>query len=129
MAGKLDQSAAKLNSGDSSTDPPALRVLKVLVVVMGILIVAGVVTVVATIVSRLSGGTKEAAAPVSSAPISVPFGEIAHALPDEARVVSVSAGSGRLYIHYETAGGLARVLVLDGATGAELGKIHLEQVK
>jgi|GEM_PF-1437946 len=141
MAGKLDQTAAKLNTDDSAApisaggemSPTTLRVLKILVVVMGIMIVAGVVTIVATIISRLNAKSDEA----PTAPIATPvpatrpsaieaFGSISHALPAGAQVVSVSADAGRLYVHYQRADGEAGVLVLNGATGAELGDVRLK---
>jgi hypothetical protein len=127
MAGKLDQSAGKLNSGNSAMTPPALRILKILVVVMGVLIVAGVVTVVATIISRLSAGSGNQAveAGASQAALAA-FGRVSRQLPGGARVISVAAGSGRLFVHYETVDGRARVLVLNGATGEELGELRFE---
>lgn len=114
--------------------PTTLRVLKILVVVMGIMIVAGVITIVVTIISRLKDGSKEtpptpvtASPPAVAAPATVEaFGSISHALPAGAQVISVSADAGRLYVHYQLAGGEARVLVLNGATGAELGDVRLK---
>ena len=129
MTGKLDQTEAKLNTGDST----GLRVLKVLVVVMGILIVAGVVTIVVTIVSRLSDKTKnqdgKAVVGVVGTAEMAPFGDISTALPVGARVVSVSADAGRLYVHYEAADIGARVLVLNGATGGRLGEISFDSAR
>jgi hypothetical protein len=129
MTGKLDQTEAKLNTGDST----GLRVLKVLVVVMGILIVAGVVTIVVTIVSRLSDKSKnqeeKSIVGVVGPTEIVPFDVISHALPARARVVSVSADAGRLYVHYEAGNGGARVLVLNGATGGKLGEIGFESAR
>ena len=129
MAGKLDQTAAKLNSGDS----PGLRALKILVVVMGILIVAGVATIVVTIVSRISDKASQADAKAVAetvAPATLTgFGDVAHAVPAGARVISVSADSGRLYVHYQTAGGRAVVLVLNGADGAKLGALNFEPAR
>jgi hypothetical protein len=129
MAGKLDQTEAKLNTGDSL----GLKVLKILVVVMGVLIIAGVITIVVTIVSRISEkankqDVKTTVGIVASADL-VPFGDIIQALPVGDRVVSVSADIGRLYVHYETPDGVARVLVLDGATGGKLGEISFESTR
>jgi hypothetical protein len=96
MARNLDQSEDKLNTGDST----GLRVLKILVVVMGVLIVAGVVTIVVTIANRMSDKAPPSPAVSVVAPPPKPFGEIAVALPSSARVISVSADAGRLYIRY-----------------------------
>jgi hypothetical protein len=129
MTGKLDQTEAKLNTGDSL----GLRVLKILVVVMGILIIAGVVTIVVTIISRLSDKAAKkdvnAAVAVEAPATLAVFGDIFQALPRGARVVSVLADTGRLYIHYEAANGGARVLVLDGATGGKLGEISFDSAR
>ncbi|MDA9975312.1 DUF6476 family protein [Alphaproteobacteria bacterium] len=129
MAGKLDQTEAKLNTGDSL----GLKVLKTLVVVMGVLIIAGVITIVVTIVSRISDkankqGVKTTVGIVASADL-VPFSDIIQALPAGGRVVSVSADIGRLYVHYETPDGGARVLVLDSATGGKLGEISFKSAR
>ena len=101
--------------------------MKILVVVMGFLIIAGVVTIVVTIVSRLSEKAQKADANAAgkSAPAAAltPFGDVSHALPAGARIVSVSADSGRLYVHYHAPGGRAAVLVLNGANGARLGEL------
>jgi hypothetical protein len=101
--------------------------MKILVVVMGILIIAGVVTIVVTIVSRLSDKSRDADAKTVARPDSpavvAPFGDVSHALPAGARVHSVAADSGRLYIHLETAEGPPVILVLDGATGAKIGEV------
>lgn len=133
MAGKLDQTAAKLNTDDSGMSPTTLRVLKILVVVMGILIVAGVITIVVTIVSRLRDAANETppasdATPARAvAPAAMEaFGEISHALPAGAEVISVSADAGRLYVHYRLVDGQVGVRVLNGATGAELGDLRLK---
>ena len=135
MAGKLDQTAAKLNTDDSGPlngaaggmSPTTLKVLKVLVVVMGILIVAGVVTIVATIISRLNAKSEAKAPPLVSTPTVVePSGVVTRALPKGARVVSVSADAGRLYIHHQGGETGTGVLVLDGTSGAVLGELRLD---
>ena len=122
MARNLDQSEDKLNTGDST----GLRVLKILVVVMGVLIVAGVVAIVVTIANRMSDKAPPSPAVSVVAPPPKPFGEIAVALPSSARVISVSADAGRLYIHYETAGGQPSVMVMDAVSGNALGRLGFE---
>lgn len=147
MAGKLDQTAAKLNTDDSGPpnswgvgmSPTTLRVLKILVVVMGILIVAGVVTIVATIISRLNAKSEASAPsqsrlqapnpvtmPVMAPAVIDPIGTVTHALPTGARIVSVSADAGRLFIHHQGAETGAGVLILDGATGQVLGELRFD---
>lgn len=120
MAAKLNQSADKLNSGESR----GLKALKVLVVVMGVLIVAGVITIVVTIVSRLSEKSKQGQQVVTVPP--AVFGSLPIALPDGARVISVAADAGRLFVHIELGKGRSSVLVLDGASGARLGVLDFK---
>ena len=120
MPAKLNQSADKLNSGEST----GLRVLKVLVVVMGVLIVAGVITIVVTIVQRMSDKSEQKQS--VAVPVAGGFDTRSVALPVGARVVSVSADGGRLFIHVEAADGRASVLVLDGASGTTIGTLDFE---
>ena len=93
---------------------------------MGMLIVAGVVTIVLTIVNRMSDKVPPSPAASVVAPSPKPFDEIAVALPSGARMISVSADAGRLYIHYETAGGQPSVMVLDAVSGNALGRLDFE---
>ena len=112
--------------------------MKILVVVMGIMIIAGVATIVVTIVSRLSDKARQIdekragqTIPPATIPpaMGAPFGDIAVALPSGARVISVSASVGRLYVHYETTEGVAAVLVLNGVDGAKLGTLRFEPAR
>ena len=93
---------------------------------MGVLIVAGVVTIVVTIAKRMSDKPSPSPAISVVTPSPKSFGEIAVALPSGARVISVSADAGRLYIHYETAGGQPSVMVLDAVSGSALGRFGFE---
>ena len=93
---------------------------------MGMLIVAGVVTIVLTIVNRMSDKVPPSPATSVVALSPKPFDEIAVALPSGARMISVSADAGRLYIHYETAAGQPSVMVLDAVSGNALGRLDFE---
>ena len=90
--------------------------LKVLVIVMGLLIVAGFIVVAAEIARRLS--TPNAAR--------APSGTFAEriALPSGARVVSMAAAGDRLVVHVETPGGPAAAYIVDPRSGALLGTIE-----
>ncbi len=94
--------------------------LKVLVIVMGLLIVAGFIVVAAEIARRMS--TPNAARPPASGAASGFSERIA--LPPGARVVSMSAVGDRLVIHVETQGGPAAAYVVDPRSGALLGTIE-----
>jgi hypothetical protein len=94
--------------------------LKVLVIVMGLLIVAGFVVIAAEIARRMS--TPNAARPPASG-ASAAFAERI-ALPSGARVVSINAVGDRLVVHVETQGGPAAAYIVDPRNGALLGTVE-----
>ena len=94
--------------------------LKVLVIVMGLLIVAGFVVIAAEIARRMS--TPNAARPPASG-ASTGFAERI-ALPSGARVVSINAVGDRLVVHVETKGGPAAAYIVDPRNGALLGTVE-----
>ena len=93
--------------------------LKVLVIVMGLLIIAGFVVIAAEIARRMS--TPNAAR--SPAATASGFTERI-ALPSGARVVSMNAVGDRLVVHVETQGGPATAYVVDPRNGALVGTIE-----
>ncbi len=97
-----------------------MRALQVLVVVMGILIVAGVAVVVTVIVKRATQEQEAKGPPPLPA-----FGEVDLTLPDGARVVWATVEAGRLVIHIQEAGDAARFEVVDLATGNRLGAVQV----
>ena len=92
--------------------------LKVLVIVMGLLIIAGFVVIAAEIARRMS--TPNAGR--SPAPASGAFSERI-ALPSGARVVSMTAAGDRLVVHVETPGGPSVAYIVDPRNGALLGTV------
>jgi hypothetical protein len=102
-----------------------MRALKVLVVVLGVLLVAGFAVVVVTIMSRIGQRTAPAATAVRLAP----FGNAAVTLPANALVMEVQGAGDRILLRLDLADGNEMLLVLDAATGAELGRIKLEHEK
>jgi hypothetical protein len=101
----------------SPTQASAPLWLKVLVIVMGLLIVAGFVVIAAEIARRMS--TPNTARP----PASGKFTERI-ALPSGARVVSMNAVGDRLVVHVETQGGPAAAYIVDPRNGALLGTVE-----
>ena len=91
--------------------------LKVLVIVMGLLIVAGFVVIAAEIARRMS--TPGA----SRSPAATSFSERI-ALPPGARVVSMTATGDRVVVHVETQGGPTQAYILDPKNGALLGTVE-----
>ena len=114
MPTRLNQTAGNLKHPDS----PALRALKVLVVVMGVLIVAGTATVVIVIYNRIAD---RAADPGPAA-----FGTLTARIPAGHEVRSVATGDGTLLVHLQAGDGTASILVLDLETGAERGRVILK---
>ena len=92
--------------------------LKVLVIVMGLLIIAGFVVIAAEIARRMS--TPNAArSPASASGFTERI-----ALPSGARVVSMNAVGDRIVVHVETQGGPAIAYVVDPRNGALVGTIE-----
>ena len=98
--------------------PPGLHALKILVIVMGVLIVAGVITIGATIYNRIVSGASQSAGDG--------FGTVSVRLPAGHAVDSVAAAGDSLHIHLQAADGTASVLVFDARTGRQRGRIVLE---
>jgi hypothetical protein len=90
-----------------------MRALQAAVIVMGVLIVAGVATIVVTIVTRLGGGGTG--------------GAVAQALLDEpagTRIAGLSVAVDRLAVQLQ-GGGADRVVVLETRTGHVIARIGL----
>jgi hypothetical protein len=90
--------------------------LKVLVVVMGLLIVAGFIVVASEIARRMSSASPSAAPSVAA------FAERI-ALPSGAQVISVTPASERLAVHVKAADGRSTLYIVDPRTGALLGTV------
>ena len=95
-----------------------MRVLKVLVVVMGVMLIGGFAVLVAVVAGRLSRG--------GSAPRS--FAATAIDIPRDARIGAMTAaGTDRLVLELVLPGGGRQLIVVDLATGARLGAIELRE--
>lgn len=101
-----------------------MRGLKTLVIVMGVLIVAGLVVVVATIVSRISS---RMAGTTASAPATL--GDVVLPLPAGCRVAEMTVAGERLWLRLESSSGsgadaaCADILILDPATAKLVGRL------
>lgn len=93
-----------------------MRALKVLVVVMGILILAGVTVIVVTIVRRATGPS---ATPATAATI----GDLKFPLPPGAMIEEQSLEGDRFVVRMRLADGTIRLMVFDLAHGRELGRV------
>ena len=102
----------------SSSQASAPLWLKVLVIVMGLLIVAGFVVVAAEIARRMStpnAGRSPAGPTAFTQRI---------ALPSGARVVAMVSAGDRLVVHVETPGGPAAAYVVDPRNGNLIGTVE-----
>ena len=105
-----------LASPDSGADP--VRALKILVVVMGVMIVAGVAVLIVVIAGRVSRGGPGTPSPT-------PFAASPIELPKGARIETMSTGSDRLVIDLVLPDGNRQLVIIDLATGRSLGTIPL----
>jgi hypothetical protein len=94
-----------------------MRGLKILVVVMGVMLIAGFAALVAGIALKVSRG---GSAPVSSRPFATSVD-----IPRGARVEAMTAGTDRLVLELALPDGGRQLVIIDLATGARLGAIEL----
>jgi len=91
--------------------------LKALVVVMGVMLVAGVAILIVVIAGRVSQKPAPASAqPFAAAPIDIPAG---------GRIEAMSTGPDRVVLDVVLADGSRQLLVIDLATGRRIGTIPL----
>jgi len=95
-----------------------VRTLKILVVVMGVMLVAGIVILIVTIAGRVSSNR-------AGPGISPPFAAPPIDLPQGARIEAMAVGPDRLVLDVVLADGTRQLLVLDLVTGRQLGMIPL----
>ncbi len=96
-----------------------MRALKLLVVVMGVLLVAGTAALIVAIIDRAS---HRSAAPPSAARS---FDRAVIDLPAGARVLDSAAADGRLVVRIGLAEGGQQLILIDPASGVRLGTIEL----
>ena len=89
-----------------------MRALKILVVAMGVLIVAGTVTLVVLLVQRAGGG--RGGAVVARASLDLPAGS---------QIVSVAGAGERFALLVRGPAGGERVILVDAASGRVVGEL------
>jgi len=90
-----------------------MRLLKFLVIAMGVLIVAGTVTLVVLLVQRAGGG--RGAAPLPAMSLDLPAGS---------RILGIAGAGDHLGVHVQRPDG-ERILLLDPRTGRVVGQVLL----
>ncbi|MCZ6483844.1 MAG: hypothetical protein ACE10M_07480 [Alphaproteobacteria bacterium] len=110
-----------------------MQALKALVIILGVMIVAGIAVIGVTIYHRTTNlvnspvpGSTEPAVRTGFGPGFGPgFGRVALDLPPGSRVVEMTAEGDRLILRLRLADGGWRILILDMATGKRLGTFEL----
>jgi len=95
-----------------------MRALKTLVVVMGIMLVAGFAVLVAAIIGRVSRGGSP---PRSFSPTTIE-------IPREARIEGMTAGTDRLVLDLLLPDNRRQLVIIDLASGVRLGTVELRPV-
>ena len=96
------------------------RLLKAIVIGLGLLIVLGVAFIVYEVIGRAGGGAAVSAGDYGSATVK---------LPDGARVIGMTGEDDVLSLLVEDANGGQRVITIDRRSGALLGVIELESMR
>ncbi len=101
-------------------DTRNMKPLIALVIIMGVLIVAGLVVVVVTIANRLGGadGTASTRAAVEFATVDLP-------VPAGCKVMETTTADGRLILRLGSGERCNQILIVDMATGRLLGTLRL----
>ncbi len=92
--------------------------LKIVVVVMGVMLVAGFAALILVIAGRVSHGGP-------GAPVDRPFPTKAVEIPRGARIEAMTTAPNRLILDLVLPDGERQLVVLDLASGARLGTIEL----
>lgn len=105
-----------------------MRALKVLVIVMGVLLVAGIVALGFAVQYRLNHPRPAPAGSPAAAPAIGPVGTpsaMTLDLPPGARVVGAEASGDRLVVRVELASGGEELIIVNLATGAPVATVTL----
>jgi len=100
------------------------RTLKFLVIFMGILILAALGVIIATVASRMSG-EGEGAPRAEKAAAGAPFEMVELGLPAGSSVAEMQAAGDRLVLRVRLPTGGERIVILDLESGALLGTVDL----
>jgi len=96
-----------------------MRALKLLVIVMGVLLVAGVAALAVAISYRLNHAATASAAASTGGVTS------AISLPPGAKIVSTEVSGGRIVARIDLPGGGAELMIFDLASGARISTVDL----
>lgn len=104
----------------AEADTRTMKPLLALVIIMGVLIVAGLVVVVVTIVSRMGSGNVTA-----SHAAAAPFAAVDLPIPAGCEVKETTTADNRLILRLGSGERCNQVLIVDMASGKLLGTLRL----
>ena len=99
-----------------------MRALKILVIVLGVLLVGGFVTLVVVIAGRIG---QRQTAPSSAPAASLPFAASPIELPAGARIETLAVGSDRIVLNLALPDGNRELVIIDLVSGRRLGAVPL----
>ena len=102
-----------------------MKALRALVIVLGIVIVAGVAVIGVTIYHRATNLVNSPVPDSTEQGFGPGFGKVALDLPPGSRIVEMTAEDDRLILRLDLADGGRQILILDMATGKRLGTFEL----
>ncbi len=105
-----------------------LRLLKVVVIILGVAILAAAAVIIATIVERagnLAADPQSVVAPATGEAAPAAFGERHLSIPAGDRIAAMTATGDRLILRLDRPDGGEYLLVVDLKTGVRLGTIRL----
>jgi len=95
-----------------------MRSLKALVIVMGVMLVVGVAGLVVAIALRLAHRAPPPPAAFSAPPLMLPHGST---------IETMTVGADRIVLQVDLVDGSVQLIVIDLATGRQLGMIPLQE--
>jgi hypothetical protein len=95
-----------------------MRGLKALVIVMGVMLVVGIAGLVVAIATRLAHHAPPPIAAFSAPPVLLPHGS---------KIETMSIGSDRIVLQVDLVDGSVQLIVIDLASGRQLGTIPLQE--
>ena len=107
-----------MQAADANTR--TMKPLLAVVIIMGVLIVAGLVVVVVTIVNRMSGER-----PVATASAGFSFGTIDLPIPAGCQVMETTTAGDRLILRLGSGDRCNQVLIVDMTSGKLLGTLRM----
>jgi hypothetical protein len=107
--------------GPTAAEMRLQRNLKIIVIVLGLLMFAGLAAIAGRVIYLASGSATQPAGPVPAMRPELKLG-----LPAGAQVRAVSLSGDRLAVHYE-AGGAEGIAVVDLQTGATVTTVGIER--